>query len=615
MSTEEVCMVLWDENLTPNIKPWCVHALSPSCADSIVNTAFQRGSMDNLAAVVVPLGSGGASAAFFQDQIDVTEFSSFEPQNVINQNAGYQGNNKVGTSILPSDYYKKMISKFNRLMVEARNNKLGCFYLSENLNDHMDYIFHSPKNVGEDSFRGLENSLLEPLEPYPSGQPLDLYNDHNFCWHFGIHEGDKGQCTSPEVITNLLGLLDSISYNDSNDNNTNSFGHMIPDLRYKLNKRFDRGSYGEVWLAFRWNCSEEHGSSNSSHGGQTFFFGSPRPTHLYDANPSGSPSNESHDSNFSCNGNFIDVDSFILKRIMVERGNGAYLSGLREKYFGEIFLNASLSLRNMPTTGFSPSFSMEDEIHSDNQIETDTSDVDKAKRRYDMRNTDIGNLKMRKINCEIGLSLSKLIYTAEAANSLKIDEVDENVKNIQVLHPSKWWYWLRTTEAGKKEMQSIIWQLLLALKSCHDRNVTHRDIKPENMIICFEEVNTGRCLREVPSIGSNQYHTRMRLIDFGSAIDEFTLKHLYGSGPTRSEQTFEYTPPEALLNSSWFHAPCRIRLKYDMWSVGVVMLELILGSPHVFQITDRNRALVDQHLEGWSEPIKDLIYKNEHIIK
>ncbi|KAK8962542.1 putative inactive protein kinase [Platanthera guangdongensis] len=103
----------------------------------------------------------------------------------------------------------------------------------------------------------------------------------------------------------------------------------------------------------------------------------------------------------------------------------------------------------------------------------------------------------------------------------------------------------------------------------------------------------------------------------------------WGSG--WSEQTFEYTPPEALLNSSWFHAPCRIRLKYtpaeallyysivyfsnysivlyDMWSVGVVMLELILGSPHVFQITDRNRALVDQHLEGWSEPIKDLIYK------
>jgi serine/threonine protein kinase len=77
----------------------------------------------------------------------------------------------------------------------------------------------------------------------------------------------------------------------------------------------------------------------------------------------------------------------------------------------------------------------------------------------------------------------------------------------------------------------------MGLKACHDRNITHRDIKPgtdgtvpilslfsvllssffllydnlcyikiasfftmkENMIICFENVETGKCLREVPS--------------------------------------------------------------------------------------------------------------------
>lgn len=49
--------------------------------------------------------------------------------------------------------------------------------------------------------------------------------------------------------------------------------------------------------------------------------------------------------------------------------------------------------------------------------------------------------------------------------------------------------------------------------------------------------------------------------------------------------------------------------RYDMWSVGVVMLELILGSPHVFEINDRTRALLDQHLEGWSEHTKELAYK------
>ena len=46
-----------------------------------------------------------------------------------------------------------------------------------------------------------------------------------------------------------------------------------------------------------------------------------------------------------------------------------------------------------------------------------------------------------------------------------------------------------------------------------------------------------------------------------------------------------------------------------MWSVGVVFMELILGSPHVFQISDRTRAILDQHLEGWGDNMKELAYK------
>lgn len=46
-----------------------------------------------------------------------------------------------------------------------------------------------------------------------------------------------------------------------------------------------------------------------------------------------------------------------------------------------------------------------------------------------------------------------------------------------------------------------------------------------------------------------------------------------------------------------------------MWSVGVVMLELILGSPDVFQISALTRTLLDQHLEGWSEGLKQLAYR------
>lgn len=49
--------------------------------------------------------------------------------------------------------------------------------------------------------------------------------------------------------------------------------------------------------------------------------------------------------------------------------------------------------------------------------------------------------------------------------------------------------------------------------------------------------------------------------------------------------------------------------RYDMWSVGVVILEMILGSPNVFQISDLTRALLDHHLEGWNDSLKELAFR------
>ena len=60
-----------------------------------------------------------------------------------------------------------------------------------------------------------------------------------------------------------------------------------------------------------------------------------------------------------------------------------------------------------------------------------------------------------------------------------------------------------------------------------------RDIKPDNILV--------RGSGDPSSL-------HLRLIDFGSALDAFAIKQLYGAtGPSMQQQTLEYAPPEALL--------------------------------------------------------------------
>ncbi|XP_019708885.3 uncharacterized protein [Elaeis guineensis] len=627
MTTQEVCDLLWYEKLRAQMNSDSIHTIKHPLADYIVKIALEKGSMDNMAVVVVPLGSISIFGSVVKDGCDSEETSGLSFFG-LHSFLLKKSDDAISTSLLPREYFDRITSKFKRLLVETKFKRLGCFYLSENLNENMEYVFQAPKEYHKVEMPDLYHEVEEPVVSYHGGGPLERYKEQKLCWHFGMHDGDKGQCTSPEVFAKFLGLLDSIPYGDTKFNTSESFGFKIPDFRYILKRRFDRGSYGEVWLAFHWNCSQDGDASDQLHKNLSHVASCP---HLHP-----NKCNMSTNTNSSDKHSFTDSSDdnlFILKRIMVERGTTAYLSGLREKYFGELFLNASKSPGGLMATELSTAYLKNVQLDYSDLLKKNISYMEEFEYIFDPTNKFATNFRMTHVNYEEGLkhiarfvesfeseskeiwlvfrneglSLSKLIYTAEETKLVTGVERD-GVRNIQVLRPSTWWYWLRTTEAGQQEMQNLIWQLLMALKSCHDRNITHRDIKPENMIVCFEDVDTGRCSREIPS-GVKPKHLRMRIIDFGSAIDDFTLKHLYGSGPTRSEQTFEYTPPEALLNASWFQGPKSVTLKYDMWSVGVVILELILGSPHVFQISDRTRALLDQHLEGWSEHTKELAYR------
>ncbi|RLN20798.1 hypothetical protein BBJ28_00024765, partial [Nothophytophthora sp. Chile5] len=298
------------------------------------------------------------------------------------------------------------------------------------------------------------------------------------------------------------------------------------NAHYRLKKKFDAGSHGEVWRATRRHAS----------GG--------------------------------------DDEHFVLKRLFLELGESMAQMGLREAHFGAR-LQGERHVTRFVEYFFRPAAVME-------------GDENEAKPRVPT------TPELWLVFYDEGQSLRHYLYEKHEV----VYGSDGGGAGV-VLQPSRFWEKLRTDARGESVLREIMRQLLQGVAALHARGITHRDIKPSNILLAIPAVAPSSPASAAPPT------PLVKLADFGSAVDDYTLHHLYvgadgagASGPTQAEETREYQPPEVLFSDNGQPYDYTAPEAYDLWSVGVVFLEMVLGSPQVFLLSSRARAKLDAALDA-----------------
>lgn len=147
--------------------------------------------------------------------------------------------------------------------------------------------------------------------------------------------------------------------------------------------------------------------------------------------------------------------------------------------------------------------------------------------------------------------------------------------------------------AGRKQRVHIAHGLLSAVAFLHDNHIIHRDIKSDNVMITLADEESGD--EDIDAI-------KPVLIDFSLAkfVDGQNAVLPPGSTHTGEVGTPTYLAPEVVKKESY-------GIKSDMWSVGVVLLESLIGELAAEKDKDAARIIEEKKASLPESPFVNLI--------
>ncbi len=152
---------------------------------------------------------------------------------------------------------------------------------------------------------------------------------------------------------------------------------------------------------------------------------------------------------------------------------------------------------------------------------------------------------------------------------LVMDFLPETIRSVALQHHK------RRKRFAVDHIRAYLWQTFRALEYIHARRICHRDIKPDNLLCDPATLKCRLC-----DFGCSKARTAARAAPQPAALPTRRARR---ARPTRAQVLVKGQPNVSYICSRYYRAPelmfgaSEYAVGVDVWSVGTILMELLLG--------------------------------------